>query len=74
MTSARRKPFKDWYEAQMLKLPVIMENERKKGADLDVHLDDTTLSTDPRMLAFGYSFEQMDLLMKPMITDGKEGK
>lgn len=72
MTSARKQPFKEWYEAQMLKLPVIMANERKKGADLEIHLDDTTISTDPRVLAFGYSFEQMDLLMRPMITDGKE--
>ena len=74
MTSAKKQPFKEWYDAQMLKLPVIMENERKKGADIEVHLDETTIATDPRVLAFGYSFEQMDLLMRPMVTDGKEGE
>lgn len=72
MNSAKKQPFKQWYEDQMLKLPVIMERERARGDDLEIHLDETSISTDPRMLAFGYSFEQMDLLMRPMVTDGKE--
>jgi len=72
MQSAAKQPFKSWYDDQMLKLPNIMEAEKKKGEDIDIHLDETTLSSDPRVLAFGYSFEQMDLLMRPMVTDGKE--
>ncbi|KAI8455704.1 nucleophile aminohydrolase [Phakopsora pachyrhizi] len=27
---------------------------------------------DPKLLAFGYTFEQLDLLMRPMVTNGKE--
>ncbi|KAI8450358.1 glutamine amidotransferases class-II-domain-containing protein [Phakopsora pachyrhizi] len=35
------------------------------GANLDCN-------EDPKLLAFGYTFEQLDLLMRPMVTNGKE--
>ncbi|KAI8456188.1 nucleophile aminohydrolase [Phakopsora pachyrhizi] len=35
-------------------------------------LDDFWISEDPKLLAFGYTFEQLDLLMRPMVTNGKE--
>jgi glutamate synthase (NADPH/NADH) len=72
MKSAARQPFADWLDAQMLRLPEIIARERQKGARIAVELDDYTVSTDPRLQAFGYTFEQMDLLMRPMITEGKE--
>jgi glutamate synthase (NADPH/NADH) len=72
LKSATRQPFADWLDAQMLRLPNILAAESLKGAQFAVELDDTTVSTDPRLQAFGYTFEQMDLLMRPMVTDGKE--
>jgi glutamate synthase (NADPH/NADH) len=39
---------------------------------VDAILDDAPLSTDPRLLAFGYTIEQLHLLMLPMVSEGKE--
>ena len=67
MKSASRQPFASWLENQMLRLPNIMAKERAKGVRLAIELDDYTVSTDPKLLAFGYSFEQFELLLKPII-------
>ena len=73
MRTAAKRPFGEWIESQMLRLPGIMERQKAKGGiDLRFTLDPTSISTDPRLLAFGYTFEQLDLLMRPMVTDGKE--
>lgn len=71
-TTSRRQPFANWVASQLLRLPEIMEKERAKGDVLAVELDDTTVSTDPRLLAAGYSFEQIDLLLRPLVNEGKE--
>ncbi|KAI5479957.1 GOGAT, glutamate synthase [Pseudohyphozyma bogoriensis] len=70
--TASRQPYAAWLESQMLKLPKIIAKERAKGLPLSVELDDTSVSTDPRLQAFGYSFEQLDLLLRPLVNDGKE--
>ena len=67
MKSASRQPFASWLENQMLRLPNIMAKERAKGVRLAIELDDYTVSTDPKLLAFGYTFEQFELLLKPII-------
>lgn len=72
MAAAAKGRFADWYDAQMLQLPHIMRKERAKGLRLEPQLDDYTVSTDPKLQAFGYTFEQIDLLLKPMVTDSKE--
>jgi len=72
MKTAGRQKFADWVDSQMLKLPAIMKKERAKGMNLGIVLDDYTISTDPKLQAFGYTFEQLDLLLRPMINDGKE--
>ncbi|SCZ91480.1 BZ3500_MvSof-1268-A1-R1_Chr1-2g01437 [Microbotryum saponariae] len=72
MKTAAKQPFANWIESQMLSLPNIIARERAKGASLTGVLDDSTVSTDPRLLAFGYSFEQLDLLLRPLVNDGKE--
>lgn len=71
MSTAKKQPFAEWLDSQMLKLPKIIERERASGAQLGVDLDDFSISQDPKLLAYGYTFEQLDLLMRPMITDGK---
>jgi glutamate synthase (NADPH/NADH) len=72
MKSAQRQPFADWLDAQMLRLPEIIARERQKGARIALELDANTVSTDPRLQAFGYTFEQLDLLFRPMAMEGKE--
>ena len=42
------------------------------GSKNDVPLDETTIHTDPRLKAFGYTLEQLNLLLMPMASDGKE--
>ena len=72
MTTARRQPFANWVANELLRLPDIMAKERAKGHQLSVPLDESSVSTDPRLLAEGYSFEQLDLLLRPLVNEGKE--
>ncbi|KAI8459438.1 hypothetical protein BY996DRAFT_8538115 [Phakopsora pachyrhizi] len=37
-----------------------------------IRLPEILNSLDPKLLTFGYTFEQLDLLMRPMVTDCKE--
>ncbi len=37
-----------------------------------MQLTETTIQEDPRLRAFGYSFEQVSLLLGPMAADSKE--
>jgi glutamate synthase (NADPH/NADH) len=71
MTTAKKHPFAAWAEDQLLQLPEIMAKVARQHS-LKVVLDETELANDPRLLAFGYSFEQLNLLMLPMVKDGKE--
>ncbi|GAA5975437.1 hypothetical protein JCM10908_005163 [Rhodotorula pacifica] len=77
MTCAKRQPFANWIGSELLRLPeIVAKDKARHGAnnsgDVDVELDDTTVSTDPRLLAAGYSFEQLDLLLRPLVNEGKE--
>lgn len=68
MKTAAKQPFANWLDSQMLRLPNIIKKERAKGVRLAIELDDFTVSKDPKLLAFGYTFEQLDLLLKPIIS------
>ncbi|KAI8451919.1 hypothetical protein BY996DRAFT_4585261, partial [Phakopsora pachyrhizi] len=71
--TARKRPFKQWIKAQQIRLPEILNS---LGSSIQVSLaeclDDFRISEDPKLLAFGYTFEQLELLMRPMVTNGKE--
>lgn len=68
MKTSAKQPFANWLDSQMLRLPNIMSTERAKGVRLAIELDDYTVSKDPKLLAFGYTFEQLELLLKPIIS------
>ncbi|KAI9618151.1 hypothetical protein H4Q26_012496 [Puccinia striiformis f. sp. tritici PST-130] len=73
MTTASKKPFREWINNQMLRLPDILKHNKSISSTmLSDTLDATRISEDPRLLAFGYTLEQLDLLMRPMVSDGKE--
>ncbi|POY76879.1 putative Glutamate synthase (NADH) [Rhodotorula taiwanensis] len=75
MTSAKRQPFANWIGSELLRLPDIVAKDKARNnasGNSDLELDDTTVSTDPRLLAAGYSFEQLDLLLRPLVNEGKE--
>lgn len=70
-TTARKQNFASWIEGQMLHVPNIMKRVRRT-IKIDPVIGPSPLSTDPILLAFGYSVEQLSLLMLPMVSSGKE--
>ncbi|KAK4688846.1 glutamate synthase (NADH), partial [Tremellales sp. Uapishka_1] len=71
LTTARRQPFAAWVESQVLKLPEIVRRVKREES-VEVVLDDSPLSTDPKLLAFGFTIEQLNMLMLPMVQEGHE--
>jgi len=71
-TTAAKQNFGSWIEAHVLHVPNIIKRVRRGNIILEPTLDDHPLSTDPKLLAFGFTAEQLTLLMLPMVTDGKE--
>ena len=71
LTTARKQNFASWLENNMLLMPNIVKRVRRTK-NVDPVIDDTTLSLDPMLLAFGYTVEQLNMLMLPMVTEGKE--
>ncbi|KIR41148.1 glutamate synthase (NADPH/NADH) [Cryptococcus deuterogattii 99/473] len=71
LTTAKRQPFAAWVESQVLRLPEIVRRVQR-FENIDVSLDEVPLSTDPKLLAFGYTIEQLSMLMLPMVHEGHE--
>ncbi|KAJ5156486.1 hypothetical protein N7492_009289 [Penicillium capsulatum] len=71
-TVASRQNFASWLDKELLKLPAINKLLVERNVDLSFVLDENTVQNDPRLKAFGYSFEQVSLLLGPMGADSKE--
>lgn len=71
MTTARRQPFASWIESQAIRLPEVVRRVSRQQS-IAAELDDSPLSTDPKLLAFGYTIEQLNMLMLPMVQEGHE--
>ncbi|WWD00785.1 hypothetical protein V866_007720 [Kwoniella sp. B9012] len=71
LTTAKRQPFGAWVESQVMRLPEVVRRVQR-FEDISVKIDDTPLSTDPKLLAFGYTIEQLSMLMLPMVQEGHE--
>ncbi|KAI8355177.1 hypothetical protein BD560DRAFT_449573 [Blakeslea trispora] len=69
LETARKKPYVDWVKKQKIDLNDLVA--ALKLSDV-VKLDETTIDSDPRLKAFGYTLEQFNLLMLPMTSEGKE--
>jgi glutamate synthase (NADPH/NADH) len=69
--TAKKQNFASWIEQNVLRVPTIVKRVMRTQS-VDVIVDDSPLSTDPRLIAFGFTVEQLNLLMLPMITTGKE--
>jgi len=67
-----RFDFRSWAEEHLLTLDRIEEELKKSSVNLEIPLDDARLQKDRRLLAFGYSYEQVSLLLGPMAADSKE--
>lgn len=72
-TVSHRQDFGLWLKQELISLPKVHKTLLDEGVvDLASTLDDSTVQMDPRLKAFGYSFEQVSLLLGPMAADSKE--
>ncbi|KZF20616.1 putative glutamate synthase Glt1 [Xylona heveae TC161] len=71
-TVCHRQDFRTWLDRELLTLPTLCEQLTSHGADLSYKLNDVVVQQDPFLRAFGYSFEQVSLLLGPMAADSKE--
>ncbi|TXT15691.1 hypothetical protein VHUM_00194 [Vanrija humicola] len=71
LTTAKRQPFASWVESQVMRLPDVVRRVARHE-DIEVELDSTPLATDPKLEAFGFTLEQVSMLMLPMVQEGHE--
>ncbi|TVY40577.1 putative glutamate synthase [NADPH] [Lachnellula occidentalis] len=72
-TVSNRQDFKSWLHKELISLPKIHEELVIDGTlDLAAKPDSAAIQEDPMLRAFGYSFEQVSLLLGPMASDEKE--
>ncbi|RKO97526.1 putative glutamate synthase Glt1, partial [Caulochytrium protostelioides] len=72
MTIATRRPFQQWVAEHMVTLDDVrgwIARSQRAGRH---RLDKTPVASDRRMLAFGFTMEQLNMLVTPMVCDGKE--
>lgn len=67
-----REDFRSWLQKELIELPSVYQQLAEHGVDLSFKLNDTNVQADPYLKAFGYSFEQVSLLLGPMAADSKE--
>jgi glutamate synthase domain-containing protein 2/glutamate synthase domain-containing protein 1/glutamate synthase domain-containing protein 3 len=65
---ASRRPYRQWIDDNTLRLETLVSRDAiaPPAADLDI------LGLTERQIAFGYSSEELDLILKPMLKDGAE--
>jgi len=68
-----RHDFRAWLDSELITLPQVLESLSADGSvPLAARPDDAPLQEDPLLHAFGYTFEQVSLLLAPMASDEKE--
>lgn len=67
-----RQDFRSWLQKELLTLPRIFAQLQDQGTSLTYELNNVKVQEDPMLKAFGYSFEQVSLLLGPMAADSKE--
>ena len=71
-TVAHRQDFRAWLDKNLLKLSNVYKELLHRDVDLSFKLNDLNIQADPLLRTFGYSFEQVSLLLGPMAADSKE--
>ncbi|KAI1127310.1 glutamate synthase [Nemania abortiva] len=72
-TVSERADFRSWIDNELISLPtVVAQVSEQHKLDLAAKPDSTPLQQDPLLLAFGYTHEQVSLLLAPMASDEKE--
>jgi len=67
-----RQDFRGWLSSQLITMSAVTEKLTAKGIDLSNQLTPEKVQEDPRLKAFGYSLEQVTLILAPMAADSKE--
>ncbi|CAK7262523.1 glutamate synthase [NADH] [Sporothrix epigloea] len=68
-----RQDFRAWIDKELITLPSVLQKfEDDKTFDLSPKPTDASVQTDPSLQAFGYTYEQVSLLLAPMASDEKE--
>ncbi|KAK3706481.1 glutamate synthase [NADH] [Vermiconidia calcicola] len=67
-----RQDFRSWVSSELINFPTVHKQIADKGTDLEQKLTETRVQEDPRLKAYGYSLEQVTLLLAPMAADSKE--
>jgi glutamate synthase (NADH) len=65
----RKKPFQQWIDENMLRMDAIVAEFKQKSV---IPLDPLPLNQDPRLKMFGFTFEQLNMILSPMAKEGKE--
>jgi glutamate synthase (NADH) len=71
-TVAARQHFQAWVDKYLLRMPTIVSQLSEQGVRYTAKLDSTKLQEDVKLHAFGYSLEQISLILGPMAADSKE--
>ncbi|KAK6825136.1 Glutamate synthase [Apiospora arundinis] len=66
-----RHDFRSWLDNELITLPKVL-SKVSESVDLSPKPDASKLQEDPLLLAFGYTHEQVSLLLAPMASDEKE--
>lgn len=66
---AQQYPFQDWLDKNQIKLEALPTDS---GNTTQASISKVPLSEDRRLRAFGYSAEQLNLILQPMVAHGKE--
>ncbi|KAF2755300.1 glutamate synthase [Pseudovirgaria hyperparasitica] len=69
---ANRQNFGAWVEKNLISMDGVVADITKSGTSIAHKITETKLQEDPRLRAFGYSLEQISLLLGPMAADSKE--
>ncbi|KAI1278605.1 glutamate synthase [Xylaria sp. FL0933] len=70
---SERADFRSWIDNELISLPtVVAQVSEQHKIDIAPKPDSTSLQQDPLLLAFGYTHEQVSLLLAPMASDEKE--
>lgn len=68
-----RQDFRAWIDKELITLPAVLRKfEDDKSVELAPKPTDASVQTDPFLQAFGYTYEQVSLLLAPMASDEKE--
>ncbi|RYP52609.1 hypothetical protein DL768_002259 [Monosporascus sp. mg162] len=72
-TVSSRYDFRSWIDNELITLPrVLSKVSQDLAVDVAPKPDSSRLQEDPLLLSFGYTYEQVSLLLAPMASDEKE--